>query len=571
MASDFSCTIDRGYAAVPGSTLLVDELLKGAESSSSATTLASTESTALLDEYIEICRRQETKEHVEGGRLLLIWYLLGFKSDPFLSKNDSSRSRNSAAADLRLAMLSNFSTAYNIVSISLALHLMNDIFPGRPEDKGMCSSALIAGMIIGQLFGGTLGDILGRHVAMTCVMCLQVFAAFFSALSADSSFYGCHVSIFSVLAGWRFVLGIGAGGVYPLAATITSESSQSLAERGKSVAMTFSMQGVGYLAVPLTTWLMVTVFRVPPPYAWRLLLGLGALPGIALTIARSRWLHKRTDWSSNQFEDDSESALVHVEDVETFRTAPVSVMDAILIEPRLFAKLVGTGGCWFLFDILFYGNTLFQPMVLSSVFGAGETVEKVALDSTIIACMALPGYIISIAATGRQSPRFIQLQGFLMMSLIYGVIGGCFHSLTAHRDLMLILYSLTFFWSNYGPNTTTFMLPSMTFSKPCRSTLNGISAACGKAGALLGTTIFVPLSTRFGDRWIMLACAFLSVVGFALTWFFVPTDIEPNLHNDEILGHMSLADRIKVEGRLNKVPMRVVYSKPSLFDFHDST
>ena len=93
-------------------------------------------------------------------------------------------------------------------------------------------------------------------------------------------------------------------------------------------------------------------------------------------------------------------------------------------------------------------------MVLSSVFGAGETVEKVALDSTIIACMALPGYIISIAATGRQSPRFIQLQGFLMMSLIYGVIGGYFYSLTEHRELTLILYSLTFFWSNYGPNTT---------------------------------------------------------------------------------------------------------------------
>jgi hypothetical protein len=111
----------------------------------------------------------------------------------------------------------------------------------------------------------------------------------------------------------------------------------------------------------------------------------------------------------------------------------------------------------------------------------------------------------------------------------------------------------------------------MTFSKPCRSTLNGISAACGKAGALLGTTIFVPLSTRFGDQWIMLACAFLSIIGFALTWFFVPTDMEPNLHNDKILGHMSLADRIKVEGRLNKVPMRVVYSKPSLFDFHDMT
>ena len=68
----------------------------------------------------------------------------------------------------------------------------------------------------------------------------------------------------------------------------------------------------------------------------------------------------------------------------------------------------------------------------------------------------------------------------------------------------------------------------------------------------------------------MFACALLSMAGFVLTWCCVPTDLEPNLHDERVLGHMSLSDRIKVERRLNKLPMKVVYSRPSLFDFHDS-
>ena len=114
----------------------------------------------------------------------------------------------------------------------------------------------------------------------------------------------------------------------------------------------------------------------------------------------------------------------------------------------------------------------------------------------------------------------------------------------------------------------TFMLPSMTFSKPCRSTLNGISAACGKTGALVGTIIFVPAAARFGNSAIMLACAVLSILGFALTWWFVPSTVDPDRHDEELLSKMSLDERIKVERRLNKVPMKVVYSNPSLIDFH---
>jgi PHS family inorganic phosphate transporter-like MFS transporter len=466
---------------------LPEELVEAKRHASSpaTSTLASSDSEILLDRYIENYSHQEPREREGTGYLAGMWHFLGFTNNPLYSSNDSSRARNSAAADMRLAMLSNFSTAYNIVSISLALRIMEDVYPSiTAEDKSLCSSALIAGMIVGQLGGGTLGDIFGRHVAMTFVMFLQVVAAFFSAFSADYTLFGAEFSIYTALAVWRFILGIGAGGVYPLAATITSESSPVGEERGKSVALTFSMQGVGYLVVPLTAWLMVELLGQQSDFAWRLLLGLGALPGVLLTILRtSRSLKRTTDCSPNQRNNESDMTFQHVNiedtafqhvniedtafqhvniedtafqqvNIEEVRTAPVSVLDAILIEPNLLAKLIGTGGCWFFFDILFYGNTLFQPMVLSSAFGAAETVEKVAADTTIIAFMALPGYIVSIAAVGRQGPRFIQLQGFLIMGILYAVIGFYFDSLAKSRWLMLMLYSLTFFWSNYGPNST---------------------------------------------------------------------------------------------------------------------
>ena len=40
----------------------------------------------------------------------------------------------------------------------------------------------------------------------------------------------------------RFILGIGVGGVYPLAATVAAESSGKN-NRGKQVSFVFSMQG----------------------------------------------------------------------------------------------------------------------------------------------------------------------------------------------------------------------------------------------------------------------------------------------------------------------------------------
>jgi len=53
------------------------------------------------------------------------------------------------------------------------------------------------------------------------------------------------------------------------------------------------------------------------------------------------------------------------------------------------------------------------------------------------------------------------------------------------------LYALTFFFSNFGPNSTTFVLPAELFPTSWKATAHGICAASGKAGAIVGAFGFL--------------------------------------------------------------------------------
>lgn len=527
--------------------------------------------------------------------------------------------RNSTLADVRLSMISNFSAAYNTVNISLALTLMRSTHP--PEDSpsiANCSSALIAGMIIGQLGGGLLGDWLGRHMAMAVTLTLQICAAF---MSAWSDVFTPNCNIYTLLACWRFLLGVGCGGVYPLAATITAESASDAQEKAKSVALMFSFQGVGYLAVSLSAYLFLRLFGEESDLAWRCHLGFGSLPG--LVLIGSRMYHGKKLESDGQhpcrghdieYGMDKMSKTTLSDDTNKLtnfnlqrkrrsqiRLPPTSLWQQIQSEPNLVRKLVGTAGCWFLFDILFYGNTLFQPVVLSAAFGDSSTTLDIIHDSICISLLALPGYFVSVAMVGRQSPKRIQLQGFLCMAGLYTALGFTFGNL--QRLYSLSLYGLTFFFSNYGPNSTvsdhevcesfydsmcksnaidpatllfkqTFMLPSMTFSRPCRSTLNGICAASGKFGALLGACIFLPLASMIGIAHVMILCAVVSIASAVLTLIFTEDVAAPDKEPDDdteavrisSVVHLSSLQDVESDTRkANRLPTTV--SMPTFLDF----
>lgn len=454
------------------------------------------------------------------------------------------------------AMLSNFSTSFNVVNISIVLPILQELHHGSSDDAAACASSLLAGMILGQIVGGALGDsFLGRLGALRLVMVVQIVASIGSA-----SIWGDYIYIW--LASWRFLLGIGAGAVYPLAATLSAEhAADSLPaarehspdvkiQQLKSVVLTFSMQGFGFLAVPLVG---VTLLFLTPESSlnlvWRLLLGFGCIPGLLLVALQCQLYKSSRLEAVPQIDPGGDVAIediIHEERYERLRAhsgsdlseqeqegndAPRGIWESIRTEPNLLQKLLGTAGTWFLFDVLFYGNTLFQPIVLEAAFGGGDpdeddVIKKAATDSLILALIALPGYGVSALVMGQtlcntlQTPRYVQMQGFVIMGMLYSVIGAYWTELRRIPALLIFLYGMTFFFANFGPNTTTFVFPSLVYSHDCRSTLNGISAAAGKAGALVGATLFAPAAASFGNDKVMMICAGVSVVAFGLTKCF---------------------------------------------------
>jgi PHS family inorganic phosphate transporter-like MFS transporter len=130
-----------------------------------------------------------------------------------------------------------FSDAYDLFIINIVMLIMSKNYRITDADKAAISSAALVGAIIGQLTFGYVGDTIGRKKAFVITLTLVVIGAILSTMSFQLGF----ITVFSSLAAFRFVLGIGIGGEYPLSATITSESSDS-SNRGRMVATVFSMQ-----------------------------------------------------------------------------------------------------------------------------------------------------------------------------------------------------------------------------------------------------------------------------------------------------------------------------------------
>jgi len=92
-----------------------------------------------------------------------------------------------------------------------------------------------------------------------------------------------------------------------------------------------------------------------------------------------------------------------------------------------------------------------------------------------------------------------------------------------HHDpnLLVFLYILFYFFVNFGPNTTTFVIPTEIFPIQVRATCHGICAASGKIGATLGVATFTLIDNAWGKEGIFLCCAAIALLGFIVTYFYV--------------------------------------------------
>ncbi|CBI37109.3 unnamed protein product, partial [Vitis vinifera] len=302
--------------------------------------------------------------------------------------------------------------------------------------------------------------------------------------------------------------------------------------RGAFIAAVFAMQGFGILAGGL--------FAIIADYVWRIILMVGALPA-ALTYYSRTKMPETARYTAlvakNAKKAASDMSKVLQVDIEAEPQKVEEVTKAYGLFSKEFVRrhgvhLFGTASTWFLLDIAFYSQNLFQKDIFSAIgwippaktMNAIDEVYKIAKAQTLIAlCSTVPGYWFTVAFIDRMGRFAIQLMGFFFMTVFMFALALPYDHWTRkdNRIGFVVMYSLTFFFANFGPNATTFVVPAEIFPARFRSTCHGISAASGKAGAIVGAFGFLYLAQSIGVKNALLVLGGINLLGFIFT-FMVP-------------------------------------------------
>ncbi|KAM3682059.1 hypothetical protein ACJW30_12G044000 [Castanea mollissima] len=456
---------------------------------------------------------------------------------------DTARTQYYHVKAIIIAGIGFFTDAYDLFCISAVAKLLGRLYyydpsTGKPGKlpvnvNNAVTGVALVGALCGQLVFGHLGDKLGRKKVYGITLILMVICAICSGLSFD----------------------------YPLSATIMSEYSNKKT-RGAFIAAMFAMQGLGIIFAGLVSmvlsaiflhvykapaFMVDSVFSTQPEadYLWRIVLMLGALPAILTYYWRMKM--PETGRYTAIIEGNAKQAAADmgkVLDIELQLQNNYSLFSGEFV--RQHGKhLIGTTTTWFLLDIAFYSQNLtqkdiFPTMKLTEAAGAVNALTEVYETSRAMFVVALlgtfPGYWFTMFFIERLGRFIIQLIGFFMMSVFMFALAIKYEYFKAHVPLFALLYGLTFFFANFGPNSITFMLPAELFPTRVRSTCHSMSAAAGKARAMVeafGVQTYT-LSGETGKiRKAMMILAVTNMLGFCFT-YLVPETMGRSL--EEISG-----------------------------------
>jgi MFS family permease len=314
---------------------------------------------------------------------------------------------------------------------------------------------------------------------------------------------------------------VGIGGDYPVSATIMSEYAGK-ANRGMLVSLVFAMQAAGLVVGPLFAAALLST-SMSHNIIWRILVAFGAVPALAVYAAR-RKLKETPRFLKAAGHEEDESGNLRKADHYDEKAHSVSFWDGFhrLVDNNIIlSRLIGTSAAWFLMDFAYYGNTVSSPLVLSALGSNHTLFQKTLTQLGVFAVFAAPGYAVSALTMDKLGRKTIQCLGFGMMATTFGLL-AVIPNVEKLVYPFLIIYGLSYFFTEFGPNATTFVYPSEVFPVQVRTTGHGISAAMGKLGGFLGVFTFPFFMHWHGLPAAEGAAAIVSLLGLSVTAFMLP-------------------------------------------------
>ncbi|GAA5226685.1 MFS transporter [Paeniglutamicibacter antarcticus] len=136
-----------------------------------------------------------------------------------------------------------------------------------PLELGGLGAYALVGMLFGALFIGTLSDIIGRRKMLLLSMVIFTITQAGAALAPTPELFGT----------FRFLGGLGMGGIIPVAAALTIEYSAPK-KRSMNYGIMYSGYSLGIVAAALVAMALL------PTLGWRWVIAVGTLPVLIIPV-----------------------------------------------------------------------------------------------------------------------------------------------------------------------------------------------------------------------------------------------------------------------------------------------
>ncbi|MFH1878366.1 MAG: MFS transporter [Candidatus Omnitrophota bacterium] len=429
-----------------------------------------------------------------------------------------------------LSAMGIFLDGFDLFIIGVGMPLIIKEFALTPYMVGITGAAALLGAVAGALIGGALSDRFGRKIVYIIDLLIFIILSLFTAFSWNAA----------TLIIFRFLLGIGIGADYPICAAYIS-SFMPAKIRGRMMIGAFSFQALGMAAAALTGLIILKSF--PHEYAWRLMLGFGAIPAAVIIIFRTT-VPESARWFLWKGKHKEAADVIHMlvpskkDELHALAAKARGISEEInaervklsaLFSRRYLKRTLLTAVPWFLMDITTYAVGIFTPIILASMAFSSQGLGTIAMDfkstegAAFLDIFLAAGFLLNIMLVEKWGRIRLQLFGFGGMAIGLLVI-ALSSIIPAGRAMTLSLIFSGFIifnvLMNMGPNATTFILAAELYPTKMRGAGHGFSASVSKIGAALGIFLLPVFKAGFGMAFTLVTLAIISILAFMVTLLF---------------------------------------------------
>lgn len=333
----------------------------------------------------------------------------------------------------------------------------------------------ITGTVLGSFLWGWLGDRIGRKAAMLLA------GVSFVATSVCGSMPTFELNLLMC-----FLMGLGAGGMLPIAFTLLAETIPARHRGWLMVLIGGDIAG----AYVITSWLSSTIGET---YSWRMMWLIG-LPTGLLLILLTRWIPESPRFLLAQGRDREAIEVLHKygASVTEIPESELVVEDRVtarydqLLRPPFFGitgvlVMVGLG-----VGFVVYGFQLWLPSNLRDLGFSGVSADQVLRDSALIGFPL--NFVVAYCYHRSSKWTMITLSALVSVSLFAFVIVG--DSVADHRTL---LYALLIppIWGSSSVVAVLVAYSAEVYPTRIRSRGSGLASAMSKAGGIVVIALVV--------------------------------------------------------------------------------